>query len=88
MAHLHKGLLIISKYNSCGILINSSVLSISLYSSLGVEPVDHDVLKKPPRNVKEPMITRPLITNVLLSASIIICGTLWVFKREVFVENH
>jgi len=52
-------------------------------SSLGVEPVDHDVLKKPPRNVKEPMITRPLIINVLLSASVIIGGTLWVFKREV-----
>lgn len=54
-----------------------------LNSSLGVEPVDHDVLKKPPRNVKEPMITRSLIVNVFLSASIIICGTLWVFKREV-----
>ncbi|KAG8286657.1 ATPase, P-type (transporting), HAD super, sub IC [Homalodisca vitripennis] len=51
--------------------------------SLGVEPVDHDVVKQHPRNVKEPMITRHLIINVLLSASIIIFGTLWVFKREV-----
>jgi len=51
--------------------------------SLGVEPVDRDVIKKPPRNVKEPMITRPLIINVLLSATIIIGGTLWVFKREM-----
>uniref|UniRef100_A0A1B6MH31 Calcium-transporting ATPase n=2 Tax=Graphocephala atropunctata TaxID=36148 RepID=A0A1B6MH31_9HEMI len=51
--------------------------------SLGVEPVDHDVVKQHPRNVKEPMITRHLIINVLLSASIIIFGTLWVFKREM-----
>jgi len=51
--------------------------------SLGVEPVDKDVVKKPPRNVKEPMITRSLIINVLLSAFIIISGTLWVFKREM-----
>ncbi|ODM95806.1 Calcium-transporting ATPase type 2C member 1 [Orchesella cincta] len=51
--------------------------------SLGVEPVDRDVIRKPPRNVKEPMITRSLITNVLLSAAIIITGTLWVFKREM-----
>lgn len=51
--------------------------------SLGVEPVDHDVVKQRPRNVKEPMITRHLIINVLLSASIIIFGTLWVFKREM-----
>jgi Ca2+-transporting ATPase len=51
--------------------------------SLGVEPVEKDVLRKPPRNVKEPMITKPLIINVFLSATIIIAGTLWVFKREV-----
>lgn len=51
--------------------------------SLGVEPVDHDVVRQKPRNPKEPMITRQLIFNVLLSAVIIIVGTLWVFKREV-----
>ncbi|XP_063234535.1 calcium-transporting ATPase type 2C member 1 isoform X2 [Bacillus rossius redtenbacheri] len=51
--------------------------------SLGVEPVDKDVVKQKPRNVKEPMITRSLIFNVLLSACIIIGGTLWVFKREM-----
>lgn len=51
--------------------------------SLGVEPVDHDVLKQKPRNVKQPMITRSVIANVLLSASIIILGTLWVFQREM-----
>jgi Ca2+-transporting ATPase len=54
-----------------------------LCCSLGVEPVDKDVVKQKPRDVKEPMITRSLIINVLLSAFIIIAGTLWVFKREV-----
>ncbi|XP_023711698.1 calcium-transporting ATPase type 2C member 1 isoform X2 [Cryptotermes secundus] len=51
--------------------------------SLGVEPVDKDVVKQKPRDVKEPMITRSLIVNVLLSAFIIIAGTLWVFKKEM-----
>lgn len=51
--------------------------------SLGVEPVDKDVLKQKPRNTKEPMITRQLIINVLLSATIIIIGTLWVYNNEV-----
>lgn len=51
--------------------------------SLGVEPVDHDVLKQKPRNVKQPMITKAVIINVLLSASIIVLGTLWVFQREM-----
>lgn len=51
--------------------------------SLGVEPVDQDVLKRKPRNVKEPMISKSLIINVLLSAAIIILGTLYVFQREM-----
>jgi Ca2+-transporting ATPase len=51
--------------------------------SLGVEPVDDDVLIQPPRNVKEPMITKDLIINVLMSAAIIVTGTLFVFIAEV-----
>ncbi|CAG0883662.1 unnamed protein product [Cyprideis torosa] len=51
--------------------------------SLGVEPVDPDVVRQPPRNTREPMITRTLIVNVLLSASLIVFGTLWIFMREI-----
>jgi Ca2+-transporting ATPase len=51
--------------------------------SLGVEPVDDDILIQPPRNVKEPMITKDLIINVLMSAAIIVTGTLFVFIAEV-----
>lgn len=51
--------------------------------SLGVEPVEKDVTRQKPRNTKEPMITRSLILNVLISAVVIISGTLWVFKKEV-----
>ncbi|KAG1714071.1 Calcium-transporting ATPase type 2C member 1 [Nymphon striatum] len=51
--------------------------------SLGVEPVDPDVLKQPPRDVKQPMITRHLIMSVLVAAAIIVLGTLWVFKSEM-----
>lgn len=51
--------------------------------SLGVEPVDQDVLKQKPRNVKKAMISKSLIINVLLSAGLIILGTLWVFQREM-----
>ncbi|XP_075901927.1 calcium-transporting ATPase type 2C member 1 isoform X3 [Nelusetta ayraudi] len=51
--------------------------------SLGVEPVDRDVITKPPRNVKDSIITRSLLVKVLLSAFIIVCGTLFVFWREL-----
>lgn len=53
------------------------------FVSLGVEPVDRDVIRKPPRNVKDSIITRSLLVKVLLSALIIVCGTLFVFWREV-----
>ncbi|CAI5661527.1 unnamed protein product [Oreochromis niloticus] len=51
--------------------------------SLGVEPVDRDVIRKPPRNVGDSIITRSLIVKVLVSAFIIVCGTLFVFWREL-----
>jgi Ca2+-transporting ATPase len=51
--------------------------------SLGVEPVDTDVLKKPPRRTNESMINMNLILNILLSAAIIVSGTLYIFYHEV-----
>jgi Ca2+-transporting ATPase len=51
--------------------------------SLGVEPVDHDVLKQPPRKPDQSMITKSLLVNILISAFIIVSGTLYVFYSEV-----
>ena len=68
---------------------NDSILIIiqNIYTfSLGVETVDKDVMKQPPRKPKDSIINRHLIINVLISASIIVCGTLWVFHREVSVN--
>uniref|UniRef100_A0A1I7YLL6 P-type Ca(2+) transporter n=1 Tax=Steinernema glaseri TaxID=37863 RepID=A0A1I7YLL6_9BILA len=56
--------------------------------SLGVEPVDDDIITQPPRDVKQPMITRKLIYNILTSASIIIGGTLFVFYKEMSADNE
>lgn len=51
--------------------------------SLGVEPVDHDVLKKPPRKITDSMIDKRLIINIVTSATIIVIGTLCVFYAEM-----
>lgn len=53
--------------------------------SLGVEPLDPDIISLPPRNVKEPMITKELIFSVLISSLIIIVGTMFVFIKEVIL---
>lgn len=60
------------------------IIPYSVYDcSLGVEPVDKDVLKQPPRNVREPMITASVVVNIIISAVMIISGTFWVFIREM-----
>jgi len=49
--------------------------------SLGVEPADEDMAKRPPRNTKVAMLSRDILVNICLSAAIIVCGTLYVFKE-------
>ena len=51
--------------------------------SLGVEPVDADVLRQPPRRSSEPIINRKLVVNTLVSAFVIVVGTVAVFAREL-----
>ncbi|GAB6020774.1 ATPase, P-type (transporting), HAD super, sub IC [Chamberlinius hualienensis] len=69
--------------NAMQILFINIIMDGPPAQSLGVEPVDSDVIAQPPRNPKEPMLTRGVIVNVLLSAFIIITGTLWVFIKEM-----
>ncbi|RKP29265.1 calcium-transporting ATPase 1 [Metschnikowia bicuspidata] len=51
--------------------------------SLGVEPVEREVMKKPPRKRSEHILTRSLLKRVGQSAAMIIIGTLWVFIKEM-----
>ncbi|PFH52196.1 hypothetical protein AMATHDRAFT_57558 [Amanita thiersii Skay4041] len=47
--------------------------------SLGVDPVDPVVMKRPPRKKDAPIITKQLLYRVLFSASMIVLGTLFVY---------
>ncbi|EKM53692.1 uncharacterized protein PHACADRAFT_163996 [Phanerochaete carnosa HHB-10118-sp] len=47
--------------------------------SLGVDPVDPAIMKKPPRRKDEPIISRRLVYRVLFSASVIVVGTLSIY---------
>uniref|UniRef100_A0A8D0DJ70 Calcium-transporting ATPase n=1 Tax=Salvator merianae TaxID=96440 RepID=A0A8D0DJ70_SALMN len=51
--------------------------------SLGVEPVDKDAIKQPPRSPTDTILNRSLILKILLSAAIIISGTIFVFWKEI-----
>merc|ERR1719468_8797 len=49
--------------------------------SLGVEPAEKELIKRPPRDTKQAMLSKDILLNIILSASIIVCGTLFVFKE-------
>ncbi|KAI3405108.1 PMR1 [Candida oxycetoniae] len=51
--------------------------------SLGVEPVDHEVMNKAPRKRNDKILTSQLIKRVLQSAAMIIIGTLYIFIKEM-----
>lgn len=50
---------------------------------MGVEPVDKDTLRQPPRSVGDTILSRALILKIFMSAVVIISGTLFIFWKEV-----
>ncbi|BGP44437.1 High affinity Ca2+/Mn2+ P-type ATPase-like protein [Rhodotorula kratochvilovae] len=50
--------------------------------SLGVDPVDREAMKRPPRPKSAPILTQRLLYRVGFSASVIIVGVLFVLARE------
>jgi Ca2+-transporting ATPase len=51
--------------------------------SLGVDPVDPAIMKRPPRKRTEAIITKRLLMRVLFSASMIVLGTIWIYWGEL-----
>jgi Ca2+-transporting ATPase len=51
--------------------------------SLGVDPVDPAVMRKPPRKKNEPIITKRLLYRVLFSAATIVCGTSFIYTTAL-----
>ncbi|RDA89625.1 hypothetical protein CP533_6103 [Ophiocordyceps camponoti-saundersi (nom. inval.)] len=56
--------------------------------SLGVEKVDVDVMNRPPRKRNDPVLTRAVLTRVLTSASIIMVGTMLVYRHEMLADGQ
>jgi len=57
-------------------------------SPLGIDPIDHDVMRKPPRKKNEPIISRRILSRVAFSASIIVVGTLFVYPFALSEDHH
>jgi Ca2+-transporting ATPase len=55
--------------------------------SLGVEPLDRDVMKRPPRDPEEPVINWNMVSKISFGAFIMIVGTLGIFFFELKKGN-
>ncbi|KAJ2899301.1 calcium-transporting p-type atpase [Zalerion maritima] len=56
--------------------------------SLGVEAVDKDVMNRPPRKRNDPVLTPALIQRVLTQATIVMMGTMLVYRREMLADGE
>ncbi|XP_032140459.1 calcium-transporting ATPase type 2C member 2 isoform X1 [Sapajus apella] len=72
-----------SPLNAMQILWINIIMDGPPAQSLGVEPVDKDALRQPPRSVGDTILSRALILKILMSAAIIISGTLFIFWKEM-----
>ncbi|ONH68348.1 Calcium-transporting ATPase 1 [Cyberlindnera fabianii] len=55
--------------------------------SLGVEPVDNEVMNKPPRTRGAPILTQAVIKRLLMNSVFVIIGTIYVYVKEMKVNQ-
>ncbi|EIW70506.1 hypothetical protein TREMEDRAFT_43224 [Tremella mesenterica DSM 1558] len=51
--------------------------------ALGVDPVDKEVMRRPPRKKGTPVLSGRLMGRVAFSATMIVCGTLFIYAHEM-----
>ncbi|GAA6029522.1 hypothetical protein JCM8097_003720 [Rhodosporidiobolus ruineniae] len=69
--------------NAMQILFINVIMDGPPSQSLGVDPVDREVMRGPPRPKNAPILTRRLMYRVAFSATVIICGVLFILAREL-----
>lgn len=72
-----------SPLNAMQILFINILMDGPPSQSLGVDPVNREVMRRPPRNKSAPVLTRRLLYRVAFSASMIVGGTLFVYLHEL-----
>jgi P-type Ca2+ transporter type 2C len=72
-----------SPLNAMQILWINIIMDGPPAQSLGVEPVDEDILRAKPRKADDPIVTRALLLRAITSAMLIVFLTLKVFANEL-----
>jgi magnesium-transporting ATPase (P-type) len=55
------------------------ITSVTLAVALAFEPAERELMNRPPRSAKEPLLTAPLLSRILLVSTLIIGSTFFVF---------
>ncbi len=73
------------------ILWVNMVTAVTLALSLAFEPPESEIMNRPPRNAKEPMLTPYLIWRILFVSVILLIGTfglfLWEMQQGMSIEH-
>lgn len=56
--------------------------------SLGVEPVDHAIMNKPPRSRKDQILTKSVFKRIIQAATIIVSGTCFIYISEMAKDGE
>jgi len=64
------------------ILWVNMITAVTLALTLAFEPAEHSVMQRPPRNPKEPILTKFLIWRIIFVSLIIVAGTFGLFLWE------
>jgi len=70
------------------ILWVNMVTAVTLALALAFEPAELGVMKRPPREPAEPILTRFLIWRLIFVASILVVGTFGLFVWELSRDPH
>ena len=55
---------------------------VALGLVLAFEPKEPDVMNQPPRDPKQPLLTKPLLVRILLVSVLLVAGSWWLFEWE------
>ncbi|KAI8144103.1 PMR1-type calcium-transporting P-type ATPase [Fennellomyces sp. T-0311] len=72
-----------SPLNAMQILWINIIMDGPPAQSLGVEPVDPNVMKKPPRSRGDNILTSALVSRVLTAAIVVVLGTMFIYVNEM-----
>jgi len=76
-----------SPLNPMQILFLNIIMDGPPAQTLGIEPLDEDILKLPPRNPTESIVSQRMLMNIFFNSFLMVLGTLFIYFNRA-VDGH